>query len=498
MHTKESLSRFIQDNAADLRIVVVSNREPYVPTYTEDGISWVMPPGGLTSALDPVMRATGGVWIAQGSEDPEEEIVGRYNKIALPAEDPQYFMRRVWLSKEERDGYYYGFSNRSLWPLCHTVYVRPEFNEEHWNTYKQVNQRFADYVTEETEGEKALVFVQDYHLALLPRLIKERDPYVLSAQFWHIPWPHWEAFRSCPWGEEILDGLLGNDLLGFHTGQYCENFMFTVEKMVNATVSIERSEIVADGGLTRVLPFPISVDFEQINLEAQQQAVEDEMDRLKQELGLDGKLVGMGLDRLDYTKGIPERLDAIEDFFLRYPQYLDRVVFIQVSSSSRIAIDEYRQLAEEVGGKVDEINSRFGSNSWMPIIQLDKDASPVTIMALRRLAHFCIVSSLHDGLNLVAKEYVASRFDEDGSLILSPFAGAAQELTDAIMVNPYATKEFADTIKLTIEMPEEERRYRMRQMRRVVQGHNIYDWAVDIISEIMKVDSPRLIEVSAL
>ena len=485
MQSRKSLSRVLQSEIGDYRTIMVSNREPYIQTFSEDGISWVMPPGGLTAALDPIMVALGGTWIASASGDTDGEIVGRDNKIAVPPHDPHYFLRRVWLSEEDEEGYYSGFSNKALWPLCHTAYVRPEFNEDHWEAYQRVNRRFADYVCEEIAGHKAFVFVQDYHLALLPRLIKERNPNVITAQFWHIPWPNSETFRICPWYEEIIEGLLGNDLLGFHTEEYCDNFLDTADQATEARIDYHRSEIVRHRSRTRVRPFPISVDFEQIAQEAQQPIVDEEMDFLKKKLGLEGKLVGMGLDRLDYTKGIPERLEAIDQFLTRFPEYLEQLVFIQVASSSRSSIEEYQQLTEEVESKIEEINARYGSESWTPIIQLGEELSATSLLALRRLAHFCIVSSLHDGMNLVAKEYVASRFDGDGVLILSPFTGAAQELDDALLVNPYDTRLFAETIKRALKMSEQERRSRMRRMRRVVQENNIYDWAVDIISEIM-------------
>ena len=494
MNSREFLEHFLRETSDDFQLIVVSNREPYTPVYSDHGISWTMPPGGLTAALDPVMRVAGGVWIAQRDYDPEEETVGLDNTVGVPPEDPKYLMRSVLLSEQEKWDYYSGFSNMALWPLCHTAYVRPRFVEDHWNAYKLVNQKFADAVLEQARGENTLVFVQDYHLALVPRLIKQQEPSIRVGQFWHIPWPHWETFRTCPWENELVNGLLGNDLLGFHVEEYCKNFMDTVEMSTGARLYGEGS--LSRAGLTRVLPFPISVDFEQLNHDAQEESVEKEMDRLKDNLNLEGKLVGMGLDRLDYTKGLLERLAAIEEFFSTFHEFLGKVVFVQVSSPTRTSIKEYRQFVKWIDDKTEEINDRFASREWTPIVRLE-NASPTTIMALRRLSHFSVVSSLHDGLNIVAKEYVASRFDEDGVLILSKFTGAAKELQDALIVNPYDVKGMAGAIRDALTMPEWERKIRMRRMRRVVRENNVYDWAFGILSEILGMKAYDLFETPA-
>jgi alpha,alpha-trehalose-phosphate synthase [UDP-forming] len=490
MWTREALHELIGNKLGEYLFIVVSNREPYIHTYAGSEIKCQVPASGLTVALDPVMRACGGTWIAHGSGDADKEVVDEKNKVNIPPDEPRYSLRRVWLTKEQEDGYYYGFSNQALWPLCHISYTRPVFSESEWNLYRKVNQLFADNVLDEVGNRKAFVFIQDYHLMLLARLIKERNPSIITAQFWHIPWPNPEAFRICPWQEEVLDGLLGNDLLGFHIRYHCNNFLDTVERALEARVDRERYEVTMGRKRTRVHPFPISVDFDAICHEAKDEQVTLEIDRLRRTIGLhDDQLVGIGLDRIDYTKGIPDRFIALDRFFEKYPDYKERVVFIQAGVSSRGRIEAYRRLNEQIDSLTEEINWKYSTGHWRPIVYLREHLSPVTLLALRRMANFFVVSSLHDGMNLVAKEFVASRFDEDGVLILSPFTGAARELTDALLVNPYATDHFADAIRHAIEMSKTERQNRMRKMRWLIQENNIYKWAADLISELVKFES---------
>ena len=488
MWTKESLRGLVEEKLRDYLFIVVSNREPYVHTFSGREIQCQVPASGLTVALDPVMQSCGGTWIAHGSGDADADVVDERNKVMVPPQAPQYSLRRVWLSKEEEEGYYYRFANEALWPLCHIAYTTPLFDEQSWNTYRKVNRIFADNVLDEVGDKKAFVFVQDYHMALLPRMIKERNANIMVAQFWHIPWPNREAFRICPWQEEILDGLLGNDLLGFHIRYHCSNFLDTVDRAIEARVDQERYEVTRGSKKTAVRSFPISVDFEAISREAQSEKVAAEIDRLKSKLGLNDELIGLGLDRFDYTKGIPHRLRAIDRFFTNHPEYIGQVVFIQAGVPSRVHIASYKKLNEEIKSLVEEVNWKHAAWYWKPVIFLDEHLPSLSLMALRRMAHFSIVSALHDGMNLVAKEFVASRFDEDGVLILSPFTGAARELTDALLVNPYATDHLAEAIRIALEMPQEERQKRMRRMRKVVKENNIYKWAADIISELTKIE----------
>ena len=488
MWTRESLGQLVQEKLHDYLFVVVSNREPYIHSHVGGEIQYDMPTSGLTAALDPIMRACGGTWIAHGSGNADREVLDGKSRVRVPPEGPLYTLRRVWLSKEEEEGYYYGFSNEALWPLCHIAYTRPLFDEAAWNIYKKVNEVFASVVMEEVGSRKAFVFIQDYHLTLLPRLLRESNPNLIIAQFWHIPWPNREAFRICPWQEEVLDGMLGNHLLGFHVRYHCNNFLDTIDRAIEAKVDWDRYEVIRGGKKTAVRPFPISIDFEEVCRKAQEKKLEAEVERLKKTLGLEDEIMGMGLDRIDYTKGIPDRFRAFDRFLEKYPNYKKRVVFVQGGVPSRIHIGAYKRINDEIDTLVEEINWKHQTDHWKPIIDLRGPLPPLTVMALRRMADFCMVSSLHDGMNLVAKEFVASSFDEKSALILSPFTGAARELTDAILVNPYATDHFAEAIKEALEMPVTERQRRMRRMRAVVQENNVYKWAADIVTEMARLE----------
>ncbi|PKB84342.1 MAG: trehalose-6-phosphate synthase [SAR202 cluster bacterium Io17-Chloro-G9] len=466
--------------------MVVSNRQPYVHELVDGKLQYASPAGGLTTAIDPLMQECGGTWIAHGGGQGDWYAVDEQNKVMVPPDDPSYALRLVWLTEEEARGYYHGFSNNALWPLCHNAYIEPVFDVGHWETYKAVNHEFAQQVLDELDGRPGAVFTQDYHLALLPRMLRDADPDILTGQFWHIPWPSHEIFRICPWQDELLDGMLGNDMLGFHIGDHCENFLETVARSGMGRVNFDYNLANRQDDITLVRPFPISVDFEQLCADAQKEEVNREMERLCTDLNLKGQLIGLGIDRIDYTKGIPHRFRAVGRFLEKFPEYLGKVVFIQAGVMSRTDIDAYQQLSEQIDILVEEINGRFGRDGWRPIIYMPTDLPNVTLMALRRLARFCVVSSLHDGMNLVAKEYVASRFDEDGVLILSPFTGAALELTDALIVNPYATEQFADAIYNAVRMPSEERRNRMVRMRSIVRENNIYKWAAHLLVDLLQ------------
>ncbi|HEX7363578.1 MAG TPA: trehalose-6-phosphate synthase [Dehalococcoidia bacterium] len=483
--TKEDLQQLVTTKLANQLFIVVSNREPYIHVLSNDGIKSIVPASGLTVALDPVMRACGGTWIAHGSGSADWQVVDDRNRILVPPELPCYTLRRIQLSREEEEGYYLGFSNEALWPLCHIAYVAPTFDESNWNIYKNVNQCFADAVLEEIDDRKAFVFIQDYHLALLSRLIKARNDKVITAQFWHIPWPNPEAFRICPWGEQLLDGLLGNDMIGFHIHYHCNNFIETVRLMLESRVDHERMAVSRRGKTTFIRPFPISVDFSCISAEADNPEIRNEIETIRHKWKLSNKIIGIGIDRLDYTKGIPHRILALDKLLSRYPEYQERIVFFQLGETSRIDIKKYQELNLEIDELVENVNRKYQTSSWKPIVFIREHKSQLTLTAFKRLADFCIVSSLHDGMNLVAKEYVSSRTDEDGVLILSRFTGAARELTDAILINPYATDHFAESIRTAIEMSPEERKLKMKKLRKVVEENNIYRWAGNIISELV-------------
>lgn len=485
--TRENLHRFVKDRLADYSFIVVSSREPYIHQIVEGKVVWDKPASGVTTGLDPILQAAGGIWVATGVGDADRLVVDEFNRVAVPPELPTYTLKRQWLTEEEEEGFYFGFSNNALWPLSHLAYTRPIFRETDWDAYRKVNMMYAQSVIEEIGTGSAFVFIQDYHFALLSQNLKQVDPNIVTAQFWHIPWPNPETFGICPWQEEVIDGLLGNDLLGFHTRRHSFHFMQSVAQCLEAKVDYENNTVVRNGHSTVVKAFPISIDFEDFNQGAQEPEVDREMNRLKQLWNVSDEFIGMGLDRIDYTKGIPERLRAIGMFFDKYPEYKGRMVFVQMGAASRLQIAAYQAINEEVATLVEQVNARHATGSWRPIIYQPNDPSAVTRMAARRLSHFAIVSSVHDGMNLVAKEYVASRFDEDGVLILSIFTGAASELTDALQVNPYSSDQFADSIRQALEMNPDERKRRMQRMRSLVQENNIYQWGADIINETLRI-----------
>ena len=485
--TAERLRVFVQSRLAGSRLFAVSNREPYEHLHRTTGIECSVPASGLVTAMEPVLRACDGTWIAQATGDADRDTVDEYDRVRVPPDHPQYSLRRVWLTPEEEQGFYFGFANEGLWPLCHIAHTRPIFRVEDWEYYQTVNRKFAEALLEEMQHEEnPLVLVQDYHFALLPRLIKEARPDARVAIFWHIPWPNPEAFGICPWQAELLDGLLGADLIAFHLQAHCNNFLDTVDRALESRIEREHFAVNRSGHSTLVRPFPISVagnGQERPSLELPHL----ERVRLLEKLGVRASFLGVGVDRVDYTKGIPERFRAIERFLEKYPAYRREFAFVQIGSPSRTHIRRYQELMEEVLQEAERINHRFQTSDWKPIIFLNRQHSHKEILPYYHTADFCLVTSLHDGMNLVAKEFVASRDDLHGVLILSCFAGASHELGDALIVNPYDTEQMADSIRQALEMRPEERRMRMQRMRSTVREHNVYRWAGKLIEELCEV-----------
>jgi trehalose-6-phosphate synthase/HAMP domain-containing protein len=482
--TQEKLKDLIHAKLGDNALFIVSNREPYMHILDEStGItSCIRPASGVVTAIDPIMRACGGTWIAHGAGNADKKFVNSKNKLGVPPEDFYYILKRVWLSKEEEEGYYYGFSNEGLWPLCHFTHTRPIFRESDWNMYKIVNQNFADNVLDELPAKNPFVFIQDYHFTLLAKMIKEKRPDATVALFWHIPWPTPEAFSSCPYHEQVLEGMLACDLIGFHVQSHCNNFLDTANRLLESRVDTEKFSVVRFGKETFVRPFPISVDPHISSTLTKEDF--HQITKLTKEFSLENKIVALGVDRIDYTKGITERILAIDRFLEKYPQYKKKFVFIQLAAPSRTHIKRYHELMGEIDELVEQKNWKYSDGDWKPIIYLKKHFSPEEIRPYYALANIGIVSSLHDGMNLVAKEYVMAKTDLDGALILSRFTGAFRELADAIKINPYSIEEFADSIKLAIEMPPEEKRKRMSNMRKVISENNVYRWAGNIITEL--------------
>ncbi len=486
--TPEALSHVARERLAGTQLLVVSNREPYAHVRDADGTIRVQfPASGMVTALEPVIRACSGTWIAHGSGNADREMVDRNDRVQVPPEDPTYLLRRVWLTEEEENGYYYGFANEGLWPLCHLAYVRPAFRPEDWRQYQAVNARFAQVVQREARGDRPIVFIQDFHFALLPAMVRERLPEATVILFWHIPWPNSETFGVCPWREELLRGLLSCDILGFHTRYHCQNFLATVDRFVECQIDHEHMTITTQGHVCRVAAYPISIEWPPrwiAQLPDVAQCRRDVRERFA--IGPEVRL-GLGVERWDFTKGIVERFHALEHLLENYPQWRARVTLLQVAAPTRSRLPAYRAIQEETLAECARINTRFGTAEWQPIVLIDSAQGPLQVFELYRAADFCLVNSLHDGMNLVAKEFVAARDDEDGVLVLSTFAGASRELIEALPVNPYDIAETAEAIRAAIEMAREERVERMRLMRRTVKEHNVYRWAGRMLMDAQRV-----------
>jgi trehalose 6-phosphate synthase len=475
--TAETLRGILAGELSGHEVIVVSNREPYIHTKTPEGVRVLRPASGLVTALEPIMRACSGTWIAHGSGSADRITVDENDRIAVPPEEPAYQLRRVWLTPEEEAGYYSGFANEGLWPLCHIAHVRPTFRSSDFDFYRIANERFAEAVRKEAKSADPIVLVQDYHFALLPRMIRDRLPRATIITFWHIPWPNPEAFAICPWREALLDGMLGSSILGFHTQFHCNNFMDTVDRVLEARVDRETFTVSFRGHMTAVHRYPISIDWppsRKLLRLTVRQARADVRERLG--LPLDHAL-GVGVERLDYTKGILERFRAVGRLLEVEPQWIGRFTFVQIAAPSRGMIADYQEYAHRVRAVADEVNARFPKAAFPPIVLIAEHHEPEAIYEYFRAADLCFVSSLHDGMNLVAKEFVSSRDDERGVLVLSQFAGASRELPEALIVNPYDADQCAAALHLALTMGPEEQRARMRLMRGLVSEFNVYRWA---------------------
>lgn len=479
--TPERLNGEMKQLLQDRKLVVVSNREPYMHIRVGKEIQCIIPASGMVTALEPILKACGGLWVASGSGDADKETVDENDKVMVPPYENKYTLRRIWLTKEQEDHFYYGFSNEGLWPLCHIAHTRPLFRKIDWNYYVEVNQMYADAVLEEIKDEKEpFILVQDYHFALLPRFIKEQRPDAKVAIFWHIPWPNPESFGICPWQKELLLGMLGADLIGFHTQYHCNNFLETVNNTLESRVIWENFSVKMGDHFTVVKPFPISIAFTLKDYETTSEPITESADILKH-YGISTEFFGIGVDRIDYTKGLLEKFLAIERFLDKYPSYQGRFTFVQIGAPSRTLIKSYADIVNAVEMEANRINWKFKTKTWQPILFLKKHHSHKEIIPFYREANFCMVTSLHDGMNLVAKEFIAARDQNDGTLILSQFAGASHELHDALIVNPYDIEETADAIKTALEMPKDQQQQKMKQMRRMVMSHNVYSWAASIL-----------------
>ncbi|UCG77930.1 MAG: bifunctional alpha,alpha-trehalose-phosphate synthase (UDP-forming)/trehalose-phosphatase [Nitrospirota bacterium] len=489
--TEAQLNAFIEENFSERNLVIISNREPYVHKKTLAGIKTESPAGGLTSAMDNVLKAVGGTWIAWGSGSADRDTVDENDRVSVPEGDNAYILKRVWLNKGLVDNYYHGYSNQVLWPLCHTALNRIYFRRRYWEGYVRANFLFAEAALEEAH-ENSVIWIHDYHLCIAPKLIKEKRPDLTTIHFWHIPWPDWSVFRACPRHSQVLEGLLGNDIIGFQLPIFAANFMDCIENSIDATIDQDNLTITYRGHTTRLKAFPISIDFKNFETMSSSKRTERAMINLKRKLHLP-PMIGIGVDRLEYTKGLMMRLQALNLFFEKYDSFRGIFSFVQLAVPTRLK-EPYLSYKKGVEAMASGINSRYGTPDWQPIIYLDNKVDHKDLVAYYRMADIGIISSIYDGMNLVAKEFAASQVDEKGTLILSEMAGAAEELDGAILVNPYDTENFADSINIVLKMSEDERKNRMRVLRKQIIDNDIYKWILDILSEVASVSSVMLKE----
>src|SRR3989338_7530502 len=486
--TQKVLKEILNKELSGDEVIIVSNREPYIHNRTKDGNVVVQhPASGLVTALEPIMKTCSGTWIAHGSGNADREFVDEKSRLRVPLDNPKYMLRRVWLTEEEEEGYYYGFSNEGIWPLCHIAHTRPIFRSQDWEQYVRVNKKFSEVVLSEVKSKDPIILIQDYHLALLPMLIRDKLPDAIIITFWHIPWPNPEAFGICPWKEEILEGLLGSTIVGFHIQFHCNNFIETIDRFLECRIDKEHSTISFLEKMTAVKAYPISIEWPPHWLDLQK-SFNECSSKIRSINGLSEKiLVGLGIERLDYTKGIIERFLAIEKLLEQYPQWIGKFSFIQIAAPSRSRIETYRQLQEEVMNVSERINKKFSTSQTPPIILKIEHHEPTQIFEYYRGSDLCFVSSLHDGMNLVAKEFISARNDEQGVLILSHFTGASRELPEAIIVNPYDIDQCAYALHTALSMHPFEQRERMRSMRNYVQEHNVFRWAGRMLIDASRV-----------
>ena len=478
----------------DCKFILVSNREPYEHVRRADGaIEVKQPAGGLVTALDPTMRRTHGTWVAWGSGSADRETSDEAGRLQVPPNENEYSMRRVWLDDADVNGYYHGFANRALWPLCHMLIQHFEFRTEFWERYRAVNLRFAHAVADEAErcSGRAMAWIQDYHFGLAAEFLRAMRPSLFIHQFWHIPFPPPDILRLLPSGthEALLRGLLGNDLMEFQIDRYAQNFLDCVEQFVpDASVNRAADHVIFRDRETQVGAFPISIDVERFEQMAAAEAAVARADTLRARYARGDRQLGVCVDRIDYTKGIPERVRALDTLWTEIPTLRERFTFIFVCTPSRSDLRAYNQLEQEVAQAVLDVNRKFGTPDWTPIVLINENVDSDLLASVYRAADLCIVSSLQDGMNLVAKEFVACQLDERGVLLLSRFTGSAEEIEGAVLINPFNVDGFVAAIRTALEMPIDERKRRMRKMRKQLRDSSIFDWLDSILarsSEIM-------------
>ncbi|MFZ5597047.1 MAG: alpha,alpha-trehalose-phosphate synthase (UDP-forming) [Bacillota bacterium] len=454
------------------RLVVVSNRGAWTFRETFHGLKCLPSVSGLVSAIDPVITRESGVWIAWGGRyGKKDEIIGVSR--AMPENGSRYIFHEVMLEPREVDLYYDGFANSCLWPICHSFVEKSVFNEEHWEAYCKVNEKYAGVVLK-TTTPRDLIWIHDYHLALLPALIRRHRPHARISLFWHIPFPPAEIFAAMPWAREYISSMLDAELIGFHTRNYVHNFLQTAGEIAGAEVDYLTGTIYRKDRKTKAVPVPIGIDWRDLDLLAQSGEVVRKASQIRQ--GAGGKYLLVGVDRLDYTKGIPERLKAFAWLLENYPHYREKITLIQIAVPSRTNARAYQELRRQIEESVGRINGSYTENYHVPVRYVFKSLSKPELVAHYLAADMALVTPVKDGLNLVSKEYVAVKDNDVGALLLSPFAGSAVQLKEALITNPYNPRETAAKIVQGLEMPVAEKKRRLKVMNKVVREQDIYWW----------------------
>lgn len=488
----QTLYEFVRKKLPSEQLISISYRQPYSHHHEGGKIAWSTPASGLVTALEPIMKACKGTWIAVATGDADKDVVDDYDCVSVPPDNPAYKLKRLWLGEEEERGFYAGFANEGIWPLCNIAYIKPRFRTKDWEHYQAVNRKFADAIVAEAISDRPIIFIQDYHFALLPQYIREKLPNALIICFWHIPWSNSEVFGILPWRREFLSGMLAADIIGFHTRYMCNNFLDCVDSYVESLIDRENHTIMRGNSICAVRPYPISIAWPEDPMEP---SVAGCREHLFQQLGImPGTKVLLGVERLDYVKGIPERFRAFELLLEQHPAWRGKVSFVQIAAPSRSVIPAYANLSREIEEQAEKINTRFCMKGWQPIHLLKKSFSPKDVYQLYRASDVCVVSSLHDGMNLVAKEFVAARDDNHGVLILSQFAGASKEMIDSIIINPYDEEGMVTSFLKALDMTDDEQVARMKSLREQVQSKNVYAWAGKILGDAAKLYNRRQLE----
>ncbi len=482
MTTSDELIKFVKKVLKGKQLVVAIQSEPYVHVKTPKGIKLQKGAGGAHVLLDGVLKQVGGLMVAVGRGTGDQQMSDAKGRIRVPPDTKTYTLKRIFLKKKELDGFYYGFANQTLWPLCHAVFIKPIFHTSWWEEYKQVNQKFADAILEEIKDDNAFIWVNDYHFALLPKMLQEKHPKLSVGVFWHIPWPTHEIFRICPWRKEILEGLLGADFIGFHRGYHVDNFVECARRELGVIVDNEPKSIIWNDNHTKLANLPAGIDYHEIQDSFSKHKLIDKR-IIKRDFGFNFEKLIIGVDRIDYTKGLVERLKILDRFFEKYPEYIGKVVYFSVGAPSRIHIPAYKNLNKEILDLVEKINWKYSTNDWFPIVFVDQILPREKIFEYYRLADVCLVTALDDGMNLVAKEFVLCSDPEKGVLVLSKFTGAAKDLKWALQINPYSVEASVDVLRQALEMNKKEKIERNKNLKNAVKANNIYDWAKNFIEK---------------